>query len=120
VGYEFELAIRGKLGRLGESVIRRRTAEVERQFAEALTAVCSGRPLPPRDRGAAANRLVSPSASDRAGVATDSVPQPGESAPIAAAPVVVQRRPDWLVLGLAVAAAFAYGILVGDRVGGRK
>jgi carbon monoxide dehydrogenase subunit G len=46
VAYEFELAIRGKLGRLGESVIRRRTAEVERQFAEALSAVCSGRPLP--------------------------------------------------------------------------
>ena len=56
VAYEFELAIRGKLGRLGESVIRRRTAEVERQFAEALTAVCSGRPLPQRDGGPAVSR----------------------------------------------------------------
>ena len=56
MAYEFELAIRGKLGRLGESVIRRRTAEVERQFAEALSAVCSGRPLPQRDGGRVVSR----------------------------------------------------------------
>jgi hypothetical protein len=107
VAYEFELAIRGKLGRLGESVIRRRTAEVERQFAEALTAVCSGRPLPQRDGGQAVDRdgaIVAPT-EQRA----------GERARVAAPP-----RQDWLVLGLAVAAAFAYGILVGGRTGGRR
>jgi len=107
VAYEFELAIRGKLGRLGESVIRRRTAEVERQFAEALTAVCSGRPLPQRDAGQAVDRdgaIVAPT-EQRA----------GERARVAA-----PRRQDWLVLGLAVAAAFAYGILVGGRTGGRR
>jgi uncharacterized protein len=111
VAYEFELAIRGKLGRLGESVIRRRTAEVERQFAEALTAVCSGRPLPQRDGGPAVSR-------DGAIVARTE-PQPGEQARVAA-PVAAPPRQDWLVLGLAVAAAFAYGILVGGRTGGRR
>ncbi len=107
VAYEFELAIRGKLGRLGESVIRRRTAEVERQFAEALTAVCSGRPLPQRDGGPAVSR-------DGAIVART------EQQARVAAPVAAPPRQDWLVLGLAVAAAFAYGILVGGRTGGRR
>jgi len=111
VAYEFELAIRGKLGRLGESVIRRRTAEVERQFAEALTAVCSGRPLPQRGGGTAVSR-------DGAIVARTEQ-QPGEQERVAA-PVAAPPRPDWLVLGLAVAAAFAYGILVGGRTGGRR
>lgn len=111
VAYEFELAIRGKLGRLGESVIRRRTAEVERQFADALTAVCSGRPLPQRDGG----RVVS---RDGAIVARTEQ-QPGEQARVAA-PAAAPPRQDWLVLGLAVAAAFAYGILVGGRTGGRR
>ena len=110
IGYEFELAIRGKLGRLGEAVIRRRTAEVERQFVEALTAVCSGRPLPQRDAGSAAGRggaLVAVAENDRL---TRDAPLPPAAPP----------RQDRLVLGLAVAAAFAYGILVGERLGGRR
>ena len=32
VSYSLDLAIRGKIGRLGESIVRRRSAEVERQF----------------------------------------------------------------------------------------
>ncbi len=120
VGYEFELAIRGKLGRLGEAVIRRRTAEVERQFVEALTAVCSGRPLPRRDAGAAAGRggaLVPVAENDEVtrGFAAQSAATP----PTAPPPIAPPRR-DRLVLGLAVAAAFAYGILVGERIGGRR
>lgn len=111
VAYEFELAVRGKLGRLGESVIRRRTAEVERQFAEALTAVCSGRPLPQRDGG--------PVVSRDGAIVARTEQQPGEQARLAA-PVAAPPRQDWLVLGLAVAAAFAYGILVGGRTGGRR
>jgi carbon monoxide dehydrogenase subunit G len=111
VAYEFELAIRGKLGRLGESVIRRRTAEVERQFAEALSAVCSGRPLPQRDGG----RVVSRDGS----IVARTGQQPGKQAGVAA-PAAAPPRQDWLVLGLAVAAAFAYGILVGGRIGGRR
>jgi carbon monoxide dehydrogenase subunit G len=46
VSYDLDLAIRGKIGRLGESIIRRRSAEVERQFVEAFTRVCAGEPVP--------------------------------------------------------------------------
>jgi len=112
VDYEFELAIRGKLGRLGESVIRRRTAEVERQFAEALTAVCSGKPLPQRDDGVSRDGADS-SAAEREGSVSPS--STSERAPLNAPP-----RQDGLLLGFAVAAAFAYGILVGERIGGRR
>lgn len=48
VGYEFDMALWGKLGRMGEPVIRRRTAEVERQFVASFTAACqeaSGQPV---------------------------------------------------------------------------
>lgn len=44
VSYDLDLAIRGKIGRLGESIIRRRSAEVERQFVEAFARVCAGGP----------------------------------------------------------------------------
>ncbi len=37
VRYDMDLAIRGRLGRLGEPIIRRRSAEVERDFVTALT-----------------------------------------------------------------------------------
>jgi uncharacterized protein len=40
VGYELDMALWGKLGRLGEPVIRRRSKEVEQQFAEAFAAAC--------------------------------------------------------------------------------
>jgi|GEM_PF-951572 len=118
VGYEFELAIRGKLGRLGEAVIRRRTAEVERQFAEALTAICAGKPVP--QSGSRRAVAPSPRAGDDAsagvtgstGTGSAGVPV-RQSAPVAPAPA--PARPDWLVLGLAVAAAFGYGVLFGQR-----
>jgi carbon monoxide dehydrogenase subunit G len=41
VSYTMELAIRGKLGRLGESIIRRRTAEAEREFVAAFARACA-------------------------------------------------------------------------------
>jgi carbon monoxide dehydrogenase subunit G len=122
VAYDFELAMWGKLGRLGESVIRRRTMEVEKQFAEALTAVCSGQPVPaPVDK--AAERRKRRAAHDDApvaGVAHQSVTAPTETVP--ALPTAARSHPDpdrpredWAVLGLAVAAAFAYGIIFGGR-----
>jgi uncharacterized protein len=42
VTYAMEMALWGKLGRLGESIIRRRTAEVEKQFVTAFSRACSG------------------------------------------------------------------------------
>lgn len=44
VSYEVEVAIWGKIGRMGESIFRRRTAEVEAQFVEAFSRVCRGEP----------------------------------------------------------------------------
>jgi carbon monoxide dehydrogenase subunit G len=43
VSYSMEMALWGKLGRLGESIIRRRTAEVERQFVAAFSEACGAR-----------------------------------------------------------------------------
>lgn len=135
VSYELELAMWGKLGRLGESVIRRRTQEVERQFAEALTAVCSGQPVPVREeRGRRRGRSAAPDTT--AGTTAETSGTAGSTAtsasgdaastgaitpdrPAAVAPASAERpREDWVVLGLAVAGAFAYGILFGRR-GGR-
>lgn len=45
VSYSMEMALWGKLGRMGESIFRRRTAEVEKQFVERFTQVCTGVPL---------------------------------------------------------------------------
>lgn len=133
VSYEIEMAMWGKLGRLGESVIRRRTAEVETQFAEALAAVCAGKPVPVRETRRASR------AAARQGAAV--APAAGQVDPIAAATLatgtgaaatsaadlinapstspatatVARTSQDWAVLGLAVAAAFAYGVIAGGR-----
>jgi carbon monoxide dehydrogenase subunit G len=45
VTYAMELALWGKLGRLGESIVQRRTVEVERQFVEAFTRACTAGPV---------------------------------------------------------------------------
>jgi hypothetical protein len=37
-----EMAMWGKLGRLGESIFRRKTAEVEKQFLQAFAQACAG------------------------------------------------------------------------------
>lgn len=46
VGYEMELALWGKLGRLGEPIVRKRTTEVEKQFVSAFSEACGGAPVP--------------------------------------------------------------------------
>lgn len=110
VDYELELAMWGKLGRLGESVIRRRSMEVERQFVEALTAVCSGQPVPQskprqaRKASPAATPLQEAEAAACSGLSTRTAADP-----------VARPREDWVVLGLSVAAAFAYGLVAGGR-----
>ncbi|MCI2415886.1 hypothetical protein MOQ72_00485 [Saccharopolyspora sp. K220] len=45
IGYEMDVALWGKLGRLGEPIIRRRSREVELEFAKSLTAAASGEPI---------------------------------------------------------------------------
>jgi hypothetical protein len=64
-----EMAMWGKLGRMGESIFRRRTAEVERQFVDAFTLACEAEP--PREgppvavRHRAATTSTAPPASRR-------------------------------------------------------
>lgn len=108
VSYELELAMWGKLGRLGESVIRRRTMEVEKQFAEALSAVCSGQPVPQRPAKRTEKRQA-------AATPASSTSAPDAIAPTITAPTGERAREDYLILGLAVAAAFAYGVILGGR-----
>ncbi len=116
VSYEMEMAMWGKLGRLGESVIRRRTAEVEAQFAEALSAVCAGKPVPVRESRRTARVTTRTQATGTP--ASTSAPE-ADGVPAATAgptePVSVGPRRDWTILGLAVAAAFAYGVIAGGR-----
>ena len=45
VSYDLDVALWGKIGRLGESIVRRRSTEVERQFVETFSKVCTGQPL---------------------------------------------------------------------------
>jgi carbon monoxide dehydrogenase subunit G len=40
IGYEMDMALWGKLGRLGEPIIRRRSREVELEFARSLAIAC--------------------------------------------------------------------------------
>jgi carbon monoxide dehydrogenase subunit G len=78
VSYKLDLAIRGKIGRMGESIIRRRSAEVERQFVEAFTRVCAGEPV---TAGAPATAGPAPA-----------TPQPAPAGP----PTLSQRaKPSW-------------------------
>ncbi|MCE7010886.1 hypothetical protein LWC34_50000 [Kibdelosporangium philippinense] len=44
IGYQMEMALWGKLGRLGEPIIRRRSREVELEFAKSLARVIGGEP----------------------------------------------------------------------------
>jgi carbon monoxide dehydrogenase subunit G len=73
VSYSMELAMWGKLGRMGESIFRRTTVEVERQFAEAFARVCAGGgELEPSPTGAGApdpRTGVSPAVTTLAGPA---------------------------------------------------
>jgi uncharacterized protein len=120
VEYVLELAMWGKLGRLGESVIRRRSMEVERQFAESFRAICAGEQLPRQEvsapRPAAEHQPLGPRMQD----AADQPTVAGDTK-VPALPVQPsRRREDWVILGLAAAAAFGYGVIVGGRGGRRR
>lgn len=63
VSYEMDLALWGKLGRLGEPIIRRRSAEVERDFVVAFKTAFSPEPEPAVIPVTAPPASLSPSAS---------------------------------------------------------
>lgn len=121
VTYELEMAMWGKLGRLGEPVIRRRSVEVERQFSEALAAVCTGQPIPHRQGVKAATSADGAVASGMAGTHVASgVPYEATAGgtTLTAVPVPtgpVDRKQDLPFLIAVAAAAFAFGVIWGDR-----
>lgn len=100
VNYDLEMAMWGKLGRLGEAVIRRRSIEVERQFSEAVAAVCAGKPIPHRHKAPLKAEARQP--ADKA-TTTDPVVQEAD------------RKHDLPFIIAVAAAAFAYGIIIGGR-----
>ncbi|MBN9111413.1 MAG: hypothetical protein J0I34_21845 [Pseudonocardia sp.] len=56
VDWDLEIALWGKLGRLGESIVGRRSREVERQFVERFSAVCAAGPPGPGNPEVSARR----------------------------------------------------------------
>ncbi|NLU74997.1 hypothetical protein HCC61_20335 [Streptomyces sp. HNM0575] len=72
VTYGFDIALWGKIGRLGEAIVRRRSAEVERQFVEAFTRICAGEPVAvvagdaPAPAPAGTGRATAPAGKDDA------------------------------------------------------
>lgn len=73
IGYEMDMALWGKLGRLGEPIIRRRSREIELEFARALAVAC----------GAPEDKLPEPRKKARPAAKPVTLPAP---TPDAAAP----------------------------------
>ncbi|HEY1819094.1 MAG TPA: SRPBCC domain-containing protein [Trebonia sp.] len=73
VSYEMDVALWGKLGRLGEPIVRRRSIEVERQFSAAFADAVLGKTpatAPPAALSAARPRPTKPTAAGPAAGST--------------------------------------------------
>ncbi|WP_326567777.1 SRPBCC domain-containing protein [Amycolatopsis rhabdoformis] len=51
VDYSLDVAIWGKIGRMGESIVRRRSQEVEREFVASFAEICAAGPPGPDNPG---------------------------------------------------------------------
>ncbi|WP_284743815.1 CoxG family protein [Amycolatopsis sp. RTGN1] len=51
VDYDLDIAIWGRIGRLGESLVRRRSQEVEKEFVAAFSEICAAGPPGPDNPG---------------------------------------------------------------------
>jgi uncharacterized protein len=86
IGYEMDMALWGKLGRLGEPIIRRRSREVELEFARSLAIAC-GAPvedLPAPRKAPRTSRLATLTKPVAAPDATSVAPAPTQDLAIAA------------------------------------
>lgn len=106
VSYAMDMALWGKLGRLGESIFRRRTAEVEKQFVAAFSRAASGAPLDELQPKVAAPRATATPLEVPASV-------PVASAEAPAVPSSVQLPIP--AAGLAALALITFGWLIGRR-----
>jgi carbon monoxide dehydrogenase subunit G len=87
VEFGLDVALWGKIGRLGESIVRRRTEEVERQFAADFSRVCAAGP--PGAGNAVARELLEARSTDqraKAPVAAGAATAPASATRLAAAP----------------------------------
>ncbi|MBO0848012.1 MAG: hypothetical protein J2P20_01005 [Pseudonocardia sp.] len=80
VDFGLDLALWGRIGRLGESIIRRRSEEVRLQFVDDFSRVCAAGP--PGPDNPAVRELLAPAAE----------PTTGQTGPDAAG---ATRRPSW-------------------------
>jgi uncharacterized protein len=129
VEFGLDVALWGKIGRLGESIVRRRTEEVERQFAADFSRVCAAGP--PGPGNAVARELLQARGTDQrakapvaAGAVTSSATRPVAAAAAGdgatSGPIPWCRRLGDLLTGrrvlvLALIAAAATGsVIVGQ------
>jgi uncharacterized protein len=80
VTYTMDIALWGKLGRLGEPIVRRRSLEVERQFSAAFADAVTGRIR------VAAEPAAAPDAPPSAAAPEAAAPDPAAAVAVAAAP----------------------------------
>ena len=82
VTYEMDLALWGKLGRLGEPIVRRRSVEVERQFSAAFAdAVLGKTPVTaPAAKQVTSANGTTPASGTASAVAVAPAPSPGGTA----------------------------------------
>ncbi len=86
IGYQMEIAIWGKLGRLGESIVRRRSLEFERDFIAELSRSCV---QPEYTLGPTLSQQETPTAKPVQLLAPQAAPESSTS-------VVMSRRRGWL------------------------
>ena len=112
VTYSMELALWGKLGRMGESIFRRRTAEVEKQFVEKFTQICTGVPIDEVRTGGTAKRApATGSAADR----TPGTQAGGVAQPVAVVNALAEQRVPVTKAVLVGAALACVAFLLGRR-----
>jgi carbon monoxide dehydrogenase subunit G len=97
VEFGLDVALWGKIGRLGESIVRRRTEEVERQFAADFSRVCAAGPPGP-ENSAVRELLATGGAGRRAEQVPQAVPQtasPAQPAQADGPQAAPPRRMPW-------------------------
>lgn len=107
VRYEMNVVLWGKLGRMGEAIIRRKTVDIEREFVKRFTAACAtgygAVPVPPAEEALSTDAAASP----RAMPAPATVSDGGRPATRVGAPAAMNT-----------AAASSHPPVLGDRAAG--
>jgi carbon monoxide dehydrogenase subunit G len=88
VGYSLQVSLWGKIGRLGESIVRRRSQDVEREFVAAFAELCASGPPGQRPATPAAPP-TGRTPQEEASTAVDTLTPPRP------APAAARRAPWW-------------------------